>query len=147
MQKSRVETNGNEHSPKKVKTQLENYEYENATVSANEFSLESLSKKYKDYLRVVFQHYCKISYATGNDPTFEQIKHKTTIMTINKFMMFCKDFQIGKIQKDFNRSFLVETFKKNSECYKEMSLEQFGDVIKKIANIAFIDSKDEEENK
>jgi hypothetical protein len=65
---------------------------ENTTSGPNEFSLEYISKKYKDYLRVIFEHYCKISYATGQDPTFEQIMHKTTIMTINKFMVFCKDF-------------------------------------------------------
>jgi hypothetical protein len=46
-------------------------------------------------------------------------------MTINKFMMFCKDFEVGKIDKSLNRNFLVELFKKNSECYKEMSFEQF----------------------
>jgi len=35
-----------------------------------------------------------MSYATGNDPTFEQIQQKTQVMTINKFMIFCKDFGI-----------------------------------------------------
>jgi hypothetical protein len=65
---------------------------ENLTSNPNELNIEQLSKKYKDYLKVIFDHYCKASYATGQDPTFEQIMHKTTIMTINKFMMFCKDF-------------------------------------------------------
>jgi hypothetical protein len=52
-------------------------------------------------------------------------------------MMFCKDFDISKVAPNINRNFLVEIFKKNSECYKEMSLEQFCDVIKKLANIGF----------
>ena len=47
--------------------------------------------------------------------------HKTTIMTINKFMMFSKDFEIAKLHPTINRAFLIEIFKKNSECYKEMS--------------------------
>lgn len=55
--------------------------------------------------------------------------------------MFCKDFEISKISEKFNRSFLVEIFKKNSECYKEMSFEQFDEVLRKIANLGFFQGK------
>lgn len=61
-----------------------------------------------------------MSYATGNDPTFEQIQQKTQVMTINKFMIFCKDFGIVKLN-GITRQGLVEIFKKNSEFYKEMN--------------------------
>ena len=54
-----------------------------------------------------------MSYATGNDPTFEQIQQKTQIMTINKFMIFCKEFGIIKLS-NMSRNGLVEMFKKNA---------------------------------
>jgi hypothetical protein len=57
-------------------------------------------------------------------------------------MMFCKDFDIGKISPAVNRPFLVEIFKKNSECYKEMSFDQFDTVLKKLSEIGFADGVD-----
>ncbi len=56
-----------------------------------------VTKNYREYLNTIFDHYCRMSYATGNDPTFEQIQLKTQVMTINKFMIFCKDFGIVKL--------------------------------------------------
>lgn len=56
-------------------------------------------------------------------------------------MIFSKDFEIAKINEVFNRNYLIEVFKKNSECYKEMSFEQFCDVIKKIANVSYCSVK------
>lgn len=79
-----------------------------------------MTKSYREYLSIVFDHYCRMSYATGNDPTFEQIQQKTQVMTINKFMIFCKDFGIVKLN-GMNRNILVEMFKKNSEFYKDMN--------------------------
>lgn len=54
-------------------------------------------------------------------------------MTMNKFMIFCKDFEIAQVitptqskYKNMNiRQSLMEIFKKNAECYKEMSFNQF----------------------
>lgn len=77
-----------------------------------------------------------MSYATGSDPTFEQIQQKTQIMTINKFMIFCKDFGILGL-KTVNRSALVELFKKNAKFYKEMNLEQFVQALRKISEIMY----------
>lgn len=77
-----------------------------------------------------------MSYATGNDPTFEQIQHKTQIMTINKFMIFCKEFGIVKLNS-MTRAWLLEIFKKNSEYYKEMNFQQFIDVLLKISQIVY----------
>ena len=77
-----------------------------------------------------------MSYATGNDPTFEQIQHKTQVMTINKFMIFCKEFGIVKLNS-LNRPFLIEMFKKNSEFYKEMNIKQFNDVLIKISQLVY----------
>ena len=57
-------------------------------------SVPKICKNYLEYLSTIFEHYCRMSYATGNDPTFEQIQQKTQVMTINKFMIFCKDFAI-----------------------------------------------------
>lgn len=57
-------------------------------------------------------------------------------MTINKFMIFCKEFGIVKLN-GITRQGLVEIFKKNSEFYKEMNLEQFITVLLKIAGIVY----------
>ena len=95
---------------------------------------------------MIFEHYCKASYATGQDPTFEQILHKTTVMTINKFMILAKDFDFSKLHKSINRAFLIELFKKNAECYKEMSFEQFVDVISKLAPFAAPELKENQHN-
>lgn len=77
-----------------------------------------------------------MSYATGNDPTFEQIQQKTQVMTINKFMIFCKEFGIVKLN-DMSRQNLVEIFKKNLEFYKEMSFQQFMAVLVKISFLVY----------
>jgi hypothetical protein len=52
-------------------------------------------------------------------------------------MVFCKDFEVLKLNPNINRAFLMELFKKNSLCYKEMSYEQFLDANKKLALFAF----------
>lgn len=77
-----------------------------------------------------------MSYATGSDPTFEQIQQKTQVMTINKFMIFCKDFGIVKLN-GMSRTILVEMFKKNSEFYKEMNYEQFVSVLVKVSYMVY----------
>lgn len=63
-------------------------------------------------------------------------------MTINKFMIFCKDFAIVKLNS-ITRHSLVEIFKKNSECYKEMNFDQFLTVLLKISYLVY--SPDSEE--
>jgi hypothetical protein len=30
-------------------------------------------------------------------PTFEEIKHNLNVMNLNKWMMFCKNFQLAKL--------------------------------------------------
>ena len=116
------------------------------TANMTQLTPQQLARRYKDFLRVIFQHYCKVSYATGQDPTFQQIMHKTTVMTINKFMIFSKDFQLSKLAKTVNRAFLIELFKKNAECYKEMCFEQFEDVIGKLAEMMFGESAKQNNN-
>ena len=64
----------------------------------------------------------------GQDPTFDQIQHKSQTMTVNKFMIFCRDFAIVKLP-NINRAVLVDAFKRNSECFKEMNLKQFTEVL------------------
>lgn len=51
-------------------------------------------------------------------------------------MIFCKEFGIVKLN-GITRQGLVEIFKKNSEFYKEMNLEQFITVLLKIAGIVY----------
>ena len=92
---------------------------------------------------MVFDHYCRMSYATGNDPTFEQIQHKANVMTINKFMVFCKEFGVVKLNS-MSRSYLLELFKKNAELYKEMNFEQFVHSLVKISQSVYGEESQEE---
>lgn len=39
-------------------------------MEAREKKEKAINKNYKEYIKLVFEHYCKMSYATGNDPTF-----------------------------------------------------------------------------
>ena len=64
-------------------------------------------------------------------------------MTINKFMIFCKEFGIIKLS-NMSRNGLVEMFKKNAEYFKEMNFEQFMKVLCKIALIVFGDEENVE---
>lgn len=62
-------------------------------------------------------------------------------MTINKFMIFCKDFGILG-GKSVSRTILVELFKKNAKFYKEMNEEQFINSLKKIADLLYSDNEE-----
>ena len=98
----------------------------------------------------MFDYYCKQSYATGKNATFDRIKHESNILTMNKFMMFCRDFVIiaGSSKHEHEQQTelvkmadLVEIFKKNSTNYKEMSLQQFNEALSKIAERMFPDTE------
>ena len=52
-------------------------------------------------------------YGTANDPTFDHIHYKTHAMTINKFMIFCREFGVFQLA-GASRKLLTEIFKKNS---------------------------------
>lgn len=57
-------------------------------------------------------------------------------MTINKFMIFCKEFGVIKLNS-MNRTYLLELFKKNAEFFKEMDFEQFIQTLVKIGQIVY----------
>jgi hypothetical protein len=96
----------------------------------------------KNYaLEVLFDYYCKQSYATGKNPTFDRIQYETNILNVNKFMVFCKDFELlhtGAKSDESGYDYpkmaeLVEIFKKHSENYKDMNFEQYKRALEKIA--------------
>lgn len=95
-------------------------------------------------LETVFDFYCKQSYATGKNATFDRIKHESNILTMNKFMLFCRDFAVISGSKQDNEEVellkmpdLVEIFKKHSINHKEMTFQQFTEALQKIAERMF----------
>lgn len=89
---------------------------------------------YKQNLIAVFDHYCKMSYALGKAPTFDEIAEKAHVMTIHKFMIFCRDFSI---REKVNRNTLVDLFKKNAINYQHLSFENFEQAIAEISALIF----------
>ena len=51
-------------------------------------------------------------------------------------MIFSKEFGVIKLNS-MTRPWLIETFKKNSENYKEMNFQQFLDVLMKVSQIVY----------
>ena len=44
------------------------------------------------HLRYLFHEFCKQSYVGGVNATFDQIAESADKMTLNKWMVFCKEF-------------------------------------------------------
>ena len=92
-------------------------------------------------LRLIFEHFCKRSYESKPN-TFDNIKHEIMVLSLNKFMIFARDF--GFIAKKIISMIdLVTIFRKCSANFKEMNFVQFKDSLVKISDQAF---KKEEES-
>ena len=77
----------------------------------------TITNKYEENLKIIFQHYCRLSCPGGSDLTFDEIHHKGQFMNINKFMVFVREFMINKLS-GISRTLLMEIFKKNSSLYQ-----------------------------
>lgn len=82
-------------------------------------------------MEIIFEYYCKQSYTAGRNPTFDRILHENHVLSMSKFMLFCRDFGLvrnteflkGQPESDLELkpSDIIEIFKKNSTNYKEMN--------------------------
>lgn len=60
-------------------------------------SYQPSSKLYKNrHLRYLFHEFCKQSYLGGINATFDQISASAEKMSLNKWMVFCKEFDLTK---------------------------------------------------
>lgn len=67
-------------------------------------------KKFEDLnwirkLRYFYEYFCKSSYIAGKYSTFERIKNSVNVMTISKFVNFCRNFQINETLNDLKNIF------------------------------------------
>lgn len=82
---------------------------------AGELSLVRLN-----HLEEVFKHYCTHIYKTGKHMTFERLEYEKVHMTIERFFLFLKDFELtsaeieGKKREVVDKNNIILIFKKMS---------------------------------
>lgn len=74
------------------------------------------------HLRYLFHEFCKQSYVGGAQATFDQISQSAEFMTLNKWMVFCKEFHLTKSLS--NRE-AIQIFKTATEERSSMTLPEF----------------------
>ena len=97
----------------------------------------------------IFNYYSKQQFLLGKSPTFEAINKNLEILTLSKFLYFCKDFGLiqSKSQSNKNRTKISQVhdiFKKNSDFVRDMHLYQFSQSLSDIAEIYFTEEYDVE---
>ncbi|KAL4445676.1 hypothetical protein ABPG74_006227 [Tetrahymena malaccensis] len=82
-------------------------------------------------LHVVYKFYCKQTYVSGKYATFDRVQQETNTMSMGKFFLFVRDF--GIVNKNLKKNKLVEIFKKNSSNSKDLTFEEFKQILQKIS--------------
>ncbi|EAS03072.3 alpha/beta fold hydrolase (macronuclear) [Tetrahymena thermophila SB210] len=97
------------------------------------YSAPILSKEEKrdKNLHVVYKFYCKQTYVSGKYATFDRVQQETNTMSMGKFFLFVRDF--GIVNKNLKKNKLVEIFKKNSSNSKDLTFEEFKQILQKIS--------------
>ena len=96
----------------------------------------------------IFLFYSKQQFLLGRFPTFEEINKNLEILTLSKYLMFCKDFELfqnSSNPKTSETSLQVfqEIFKRHSDYVREMHLYQFSQSLSDIAEVYFTEEYDE----
>ncbi|CDW80261.1 UNKNOWN [Stylonychia lemnae] len=78
-------------------------------------------------IRGIFDFYCRQQLLVGKKATFEEIQREFNNMNMGEFYRFCLDFKIPQ-KKDK----IIELFKKQSSNHREISYENFKDIIQSI---------------
>lgn len=98
------------------------------------------------HLEEIFKHYCTHVFRTGKHMTFERLEYEKVHMTIERFFLFLKDFELTvanidtKNREVVDKQNVITTFKKVSSNARELSFEEFIQVIEKLA-ILYWDEK------
>lgn len=87
----------------------------------------------KKNLKEIFEFYCKKSYK--EEVSFEKIHCETTIMNLQKYFLFCKEFKMFNLLK---RNDMAEIFKLFAIKHSFLDLETFQELILKVAKIAYV---------
>ena len=98
--------------------------------NANYEISENIVEKSQIGLSEIFRHYSKQQFLIGKNPTFENISKNLQILTLAKFLKFCKDFQIIQVnstERDARKrsKWPKLLFKKFSDFNRDMHEHQF----------------------
>ena len=93
--------------------------------------IEKHRKLIEGRLERLFRHYCTQQQNLGANTTFDRIKHECEMMTVGKFLLFCKNTCIFS-DKAITKLFLTSKFKKISEGFKEIGFEKFKELMSEI---------------
>ena len=110
-------------------------------------SSENFTEKCRFGLTEIFRHYSKQQFLLGKTPTFEYIQKNLEILTIAKFLKFCKDFSIIKEKNSQKKTKKVQmVFKRHSDFNKEMYEHHFVASMSSLAKDFFDEEYDQEFN-
>ena len=106
-----------------------------------------LTEKTKAGIHEIFLFYSKQQFLLGKAPTFDSINRNSEVLTISKFLLFCKDFGLIKNSKNPRKiksrsKIFSEIFRKNSNFGREMHEYQFVSALKSIAEVYFNEEYD-----
>ena len=87
----------------------------------------------------IFKFYSKQHLLLEKSPTFEVINKNLEVLTLSKFLIFCKDFELIKSTTNpkkisTNMQAIHDIFKRNSNCLKDMNKTQFFQAITEISD-------------
>lgn len=112
-------------------------------LSQNSKFPENFHEKCQKGLFEIFSHYSKQQFLLGKNPTFDYIQKNLKVLTLAKFLKFCKDFEIIK-EKDSQKNidWVRKVFKSHSDFNKEMYEHHFLASINSLAQDYFNEDYD-----
>jgi hypothetical protein len=117
--------------------------------SSGSLLTENFQEKSHQGLSEIFKHYSRQQFLLGKNPTFEHISKNLEILTLAKFLKFCKDFEL--IQPDSNEretrkrsKWAKVIFKKFSEYNRDMHEHHFLACMENVADFYLSQEYDKE---
>ena len=83
------------------------------------------------HLEEIFKHYCTHIFRTGRYMTFERLEYERVHLTMDRFFVFLKDFELilmevkGKKEEVVDKNNIITIFKKISSNSKDLRFEEF----------------------
>lgn len=149
--KIRLETTSNDEK-ECIDSLLDKLKFQIKTLNKSPKSLKKPRKNFEESaqsaISEIFSFYSKQQFLLGRFPTFEEINKNLEILTLSKYLMFCKDFELfqnSSNPKTSGTSLQVfqEIFKRHSDYVREMHLYQFSQSLSDIAEVYFTEEYDE----
>eukprot|EP00825_Cyclidium_porcatum_P003873 TRINITY_DN11799_c0_g1_i1.p1 TRINITY_DN11799_c0_g1~~TRINITY_DN11799_c0_g1_i1.p1 ORF type:complete len:463 (-),score=89.01 TRINITY_DN11799_c0_g1_i1:64-1452(-) len=94
-------------------------------------------------LQEIYSFYCKQQYSQAPIFSFDRILHDSHTMNLSNFLLFCKQFNITNYNVNLSKKAIPNLFQKTSPNYKELTLQQFKQILEKIALVMYQDQNDQ----